>query len=854
MFSGAGNPVGNGQNTVGSPHRASRWGWLRPFPALLLLSWAAAGTPLELPGPVEEPEVSVTRVLASDFGLSASPSDVAFLDPPPPVTAPYRTSRAWVIAGDPDAPDDVYLAHVRRAPEGGLLDVDSVYNLTETRTANERYLAASGELAVVALGENGHDYSVHLFDAGRGPALPVDLGSLPRWQLRLEWLQETGQLEGVARRVFKLDPPVARLQATVAEGGVTLEAEGVRAVIPRQDPPREGGFFLDERPQRIARPGNLTTWAVDRVRALPWFGDERMQLLKLVAYRALDVLRTSLGGLPGVSSDAPALDLGLPAGVPNALPALAREPERDWPPADLVPVLDPPLPDEGRWLAPDADPFVRPLSDGSPPVLVSFVRTDPDREFSRVVLVLWDSHVVELSMQGGTEEPKSSTGETSTGLIPRDPELLGRVIGAFNGGFQSTHGEFGIMIDGTVLVPPAPYSATIARLDDGNTGFGTWPADTTIPEGLRSFRQNLTPLVQDGKFNPYGRLFWGGAPEDWEDRTRTVRSGLCLTPAGHVVYLYGASIDHGGLARAMQLASCDYGVHLDMNQGHTGLEFYRIAPGAELPTLGLPLDGMWQAEGDVEEAPGLRFRGRRLFKTMQLMNFPRYIQREARDFFYFAEKRLLPGPPLATGSDGRWTRTGLPEERYPYALSRSTFRPEPERRPDTKVHALELDPSLLAMGDEAAPLFSVVPSGDGPMQLVWTAAGRFELVQESQGREATVIASGSEQVGPGAVAGLGLRGRFLLYVEVATGKRPETDAALLTGVLRDAGCDRVLLLREPLGWILEQGRDLSGHPLEASRPSLHFGKVLTSRARRIFTETPTVERSVWRPLQRRPPP
>lgn len=850
MFSGTGNRVGSIDNGVGG-REGAKLGWLRPFPAFLAAAWLATGAPLR-PTRAEDARQTVVRLLADDFGLSASPSDVFFLGPPPPWSQPLAPDRAWVLAGRPSAPDDVFLVLVERTPEGGVLAVDAIHDVTETSSASERHLSAAGDLAAYSIGEGQRDFSVHLLDAGTSPALPANLTDLERWQLRLTWLQETGRSRGLSRRQFKLDPPSERLRLRVEADAVRIDTPDGSARIPRRGAPTEGGFLLDERPVAVARPGNLTTWAVDRVRALPWFGDERMQVLKAIAYRALDFARTSLGlG----AEDTNGLDLGLPNRALDRTRAPRSEPERSWPPADVVPILEPALPDEGRWLAPDNDPFVRPLSDGSAPVLVSFVRTDPDREFSRVVLVAWDSRVVELHVQGGTEEPKSSTGETSTGLIPRDPELLGRVIAAFNGGFQSTHGEFGIMIEGTVLVPPAPYAATVARLTDGATGFGTWPPDVTIPENVRSFRQNLTPLVQDGKLNPYGRLFWGGAPEGWEDRTRTVRSGLCLTPHGHVIYLYGASIDHDGLGRAMQLVACEYGVHLDMNQGHTGLEFYRVGPSGELPMLGMPLDDMWQAEGAVEDAPGMRFRGRRLFKTMQLMNFPRYIRREARDFFYLAERRFLPGTPITGGEDAHWTRTGLREERYPLATARSSFRPEPRERPETKVHALELDPRLLAVAaDEETALFGVVPGGAGPSTLVWTESGRFELIDGPAGQGATVLARGSRHTNA-AVAALGLRDRFLLYLEIGTGKHPANDGALLTKLLEEAGCARMLLLSEPLPWLLDGGQDLSGHPVDArSVTPVHFKKQQTSGARRIFTETPVVERSVWRPLQRRPPP
>ena len=37
-----------------------------------------------------------------------------------------------------------------------------------------------------------------------------------------------------------------------------------------------------------------------------------------------------------------------------------------------------------------------------------------------------------------------------------------------------------------------------------------------IPETILSYRQNMTVMVQDEKFNPYNRTWWGGTPPGWQ--------------------------------------------------------------------------------------------------------------------------------------------------------------------------------------------------------------------------------------------------------------------------------------------------------------------------------------------------
>src|SRR5690606_12116431 len=315
-----------------------------------------------------------------------------------------------------------------------------------------------------------------------------------------------------------------------------------------------------------------------------------------------------------------------------------------------------------------------------------FIRTDRKRAYTQIYVTVWDGRQVELHTMSGTVEPKSSTGETGPGLVPRKPEVMGRLLAGFNGGFQASHGEFGMMADDVLYLPPKPYGATVAEMRDGTTGFGTWPNEEEIPETVVGFRQNMTPLVMDGVINPYKRNWWGGVPPGWKDESRTTRSAVCLTKENFVAYLYGNSIDADHLAFAMERARCVYGIHLDMNPGHTGLEFYHAAKQGELPDVGHELDKQWEATGEVAEMPGWSFIGRRMLRYMGLMNFPRYTSRESRAFFYLTRRHSVPGMPLRTACPGPgsrqgvWTVKGLPQHGWPYAVATTSLRPDVSRK------------------------------------------------------------------------------------------------------------------------------------------------------------------------------
>src|SRR5690606_26966303 len=105
----------------------------------------------------------------------------------------------------------------------------------------------------------------HLLDLEHAPEMPNGIDQLGKLQLHVGWLEETGQWQGVSRRHFKLDPPLEGLRLKVEGGEVVAAARDAAMRIPRVGPVLSGGSHLDERPWHVARPGNLVTWAVDRV-------------------------------------------------------------------------------------------------------------------------------------------------------------------------------------------------------------------------------------------------------------------------------------------------------------------------------------------------------------------------------------------------------------------------------------------------------------------------------------------------------------------------------------------------------------------------------------------------------------
>ena len=847
-------PVASAGSTAkGAPSKGSallrRLQVLRPLPLIVIAAFLLCRPAAEARGLADEADTASALVRAlRGRGLEAEAAEVFWIDSTPSTLAGrFKLALAGGLAHRESEPADIYVATAKLSPEGRVLSMEGLYNISDTSAVDERALTVKGEQAAWVISGAGRTYSFHLLDlASEDPKAAANWPRLQRAQHAITNLQKTGQCRGIGKRSFKLDPAAEKVRLAFSTRALLVDADGRKIRV--SDGEIQGQRYLREQEHFAARPGNIVTWAVDRVRALPWFGSDKMQAVKAVAFAGLDWVQRAVGTVTGDDgSSRVAEELG---DLVNAPLSEYTDPETGFPPKALEPMLSPALESEGKWRPLDQDPFILTNPGAPAPFVTTFIPTDRKRAYSQIFITLWDPRQVALHSVSGTVEPKSATGETGTGLVPRTPEVISRLVAGFNGGFQATHGEFGMMAEGVVYLPPKPYAATVAELSDGSTGFGTWPASETVPDNIVSLRQNMTPLVMDGVINPYKRNWWGGVPPGWTDEARTVRSGVCMTKENFAAYFYGSSIDADHLALAMQSARCQYGIHLDMNPGHTGLEFYRTAKTGELPDVGHKLEPQWETRGAISDMPGWEFQGRRMLRYMGLMNFPRYVSREARDFFYLTLRHVLPPPPLSGGAgkgEGVWSVSKLPQHGWPYAIATTTIRPD-GNRPESKVRLLSLDPRALALGGEGKTVLTLGPAkaeGAG----LFLQGGQFAIAQ-SGAPGAQRLASGSLTPSSSSVAALAIgRGGVLFYAVVATARASALDGQMLDKLLEQVGATQRLYLQAPLEAAIGGERDLSGHPVAARADAIRLTRVASPGARRIFKATPIVAPAVWYPLQ-----
>jgi hypothetical protein len=320
----------------------------------------------------------------------------------------------------------------------------------------------------------------------------------------------------------------------------------------------------------------------------------------------------------------------------------------------------------------------------------------------------------------------------------------------------------------------------------------------------------------------------------------------------------------------MQRARCTYGIHLDMNAGHTGLEFYRVGRSGTLPKPERNLQELWEARGPMPDAPGWEFMGRRMIKYMALMNFPRYVNTEARDFFYLTLRHLLPGDPVepvlvpAEEGEGAWRTHGLPQHGWPHAVATTNIRPD-AARPYTRVGLIKLDPKFVRVERLGDPTSSRVIEFrsvvvEAPRMLWHAPSTGFVIAELPPVAGAMRISGGLAPSAPEASraqAALGVdRAGMLLYARVTEGPAPGRDAALLIALLERLGCEQTLLLPRPLGAIFGERDEPTVAPTAAGTAAPPMDRVRLVRAegptaRRIFPDTPIVLPKRWAPLQQK---
>ena len=236
--------------------------------------------------------------------------------------------------------------------------------------------------------------------------------------------------------------------------------------------------------------------------------------------------------------------------------------------------------------AASATPSVPPVRATPPPlppqprVSITRVRT---RDGAQVTVAVFRGPV-RYVLHDGSGDPGPVRG------LRAGPAVTGaertQLLAAFNGGFKLSAGVGGYMQEGHVISPLRPGFASLVIDRSGQARIGVWGRGVPAPgEAVYSVRQNLVPLVQDGRpttasadWGLWGATLGGGAD--------VARSAIGQDAAGDLMYAASMSAEPADLASALASHGARIAMELDINPEWVQLDVAR-SPGGRL-TAGVP--------------------------------------------------------------------------------------------------------------------------------------------------------------------------------------------------------------------------------------------------------------------------
>ena len=273
-----------------------------------------------------------------------------------------------------------------------------------------------------------------------------------------------------------------------------------------------------------------------------------------------------------------------------------------WKPGDVTPFTQ--ADGEGKW-----QPYIQD-DRGRVTAYRTFLSPDPKRPYAAIAVVAFDLHASRLNFVLGSQEPKSKVKIERPGTIPASDNQPGKLLAVFNGGWKAQHGHFGVMVNGTVVLPPVADAATLAMDADGTLRIGKWGQDGLVTKNTVIWRQNNVPLINNGEINPRTENMsiadWGSA---LNGNVAVWRSALGISQDGNTLfYAAGDSALVSAMTKALSAVDAYNAMQLDVNNYWVHFDAVRTENGALKPDA--------------------------LFPTMANSDNDRYLNGFTRDFFY----------------------------------------------------------------------------------------------------------------------------------------------------------------------------------------------------------------------------
>lgn len=230
---------------------------------------------------------------------------------------------------------------------------------------------------------------------------------------------------------------------------------------------------------------------------------------------------------------------------------------------------------DGVWV-PMADPR-RPTEPSM--MAKTLLHPDASRPWAELFVVAFDLARVRISLVPGTVEPRPNVVEARDlerpGLIPKAHHDA--LLAAFNGGFKTQHGHYGLGLRGTTVVKARPLSCTIASYADGSLRIATHKSIAQDEAEWTWWRQGPPCVYEDDRMHP---SLWDAETRGWGaalgGETVIRRSAVGVNREGNILFV---GVSNHTTARAMadgmQHAGASDVAQLDVNWSFPKIVLFR---------------------------------------------------------------------------------------------------------------------------------------------------------------------------------------------------------------------------------------------------------------------------------------
>ena len=233
-------------------------------------------------------------------------------------------------------------------------------------------------------------------------------------------------------------------------------------------------------------------------------------------------------------------------------------------PADLAPFQHPGAAGEGVWHA--AGRRVQ----GMPAVYEATIVPPGGTQPAGVAWM--DTRLLEARLYSGSESPGGGPYRYTAPIGLNSAMTL---VAAFNGGFKMEAANGGYYTEGRTIDPLRDGAASLVIYADGSVDVGEWGSELRMSPQVVAVRQNLVPLVAQGRPTPLaGSAEWqvwgatcgeGSCAASVPGIEHQWRSAVGVTGAGALVYVQGPALDPLQLAQLLVRAGVVRGMELDIN-------------------------------------------------------------------------------------------------------------------------------------------------------------------------------------------------------------------------------------------------------------------------------------------------